>query len=58
MLHEAFYIAKSGRPGPVVIDLPKDVLFALGPYSGPRTGATRLPSTTVPDPAPSLKRSR
>jgi len=29
VMHEAFYIAKSGRPGPVVIDLPKDVLFAL-----------------------------
>jgi acetolactate synthase-1/2/3 large subunit len=35
VMHEAFYIAKSGRPGPVVIDLPKDVLFALGPYSEP-----------------------
>jgi acetolactate synthase I/II/III large subunit len=33
MIHEAFYVAKSGRPGPVVIDLPKDILFALGPYS-------------------------
>jgi acetolactate synthase-1/2/3 large subunit len=35
MIHEAFYVAKSGRPGPVVIDLPKDVLFAPGPYSRP-----------------------
>ncbi len=35
MLHEAFYVARSGRPGPVVIDLPKDVLFALGPYTPP-----------------------
>ncbi|HEV2337138.1 MAG TPA: acetolactate synthase 3 large subunit [Stellaceae bacterium] len=34
-MHEAFYVAKSGRPGPVVVDLPKDILFALGPYSGP-----------------------
>src|SRR5689334_5463980 len=33
VVHEAFYIAKSGRPGPVVIDLPKDVLFATGPYT-------------------------
>src|SRR6202047_1702003 len=32
VLHEAFYVAKSGRPGPVVVDLPKDVLFAPGPY--------------------------
>jgi acetolactate synthase-1/2/3 large subunit len=38
MMHEAFYVARSGRPGPVVVDLPKDVLFALGPYSGPEAG--------------------
>jgi len=34
-IHEAFHIARSGRPGPVVIDLPKDVQFALGDYVGP-----------------------
>jgi acetolactate synthase I/II/III large subunit len=34
-LHEAFYVAKSGRPGPVVVDLPKDVLFAMGAYTAP-----------------------
>ncbi|WP_193367763.1 acetolactate synthase 3 large subunit [Pelagibius marinus] len=26
IMHEAFYVARSGRPGPVVVDLPKDVL--------------------------------
>jgi acetolactate synthase-1/2/3 large subunit len=35
ILHEAFYIAKSGRPGPVVVDIPKDVQFATGTYIGP-----------------------
>jgi acetolactate synthase-1/2/3 large subunit len=35
ILHEAFYIATSGRPGPVVIDIPKDVQFKRGIYSGP-----------------------
>jgi acetolactate synthase I/II/III large subunit len=35
VLHEAFYIAQSGRPGPVLIDVPKDVQFALGTYYGP-----------------------
>ncbi len=35
VLHEAFYIAKSGRPGPVVVDIPKDVQFATGNYVGP-----------------------
>ena len=34
-MHEAFYIAKSGRPGPVVIDLPKDIQVATGTYIGP-----------------------
>src|SRR6476661_9446088 len=33
IVHEAFYVAKSGRPGPVVIDLPKDILIGKGPYS-------------------------
>ena len=35
VLHEAFYVAKSGRPGPVVVDIPKDVQFATGNYVGP-----------------------
>ena len=34
-IHEAFYIARSGRPGPVVVDLPKDVQFSEGVYVGP-----------------------
>jgi acetolactate synthase I/II/III large subunit len=35
VLHEAFFIASSGRPGPVVVDIPKDVQFALGTYVKP-----------------------
>jgi len=35
VLHEAFYVASHGRPGPVVVDLPKDVLQALGLYESP-----------------------
>ena len=31
-IHEAFHVARSGRPGPVVVDLPKDVAMATGPY--------------------------
>ena len=33
-IHEAFYIATSGRPGPVLVDITKDVLLAQAPYSG------------------------
>jgi acetolactate synthase-1/2/3 large subunit len=35
ILHEAFHIAASGRPGPVVVDIPKDVQFAKGVYARP-----------------------
>ena len=35
MLHEAFQIATTGRPGPVVVDIPKDVQFKKGRYIGP-----------------------
>jgi acetolactate synthase-1/2/3 large subunit len=34
VIHEAFYVARSGRPGPVVVDLPKDVLINTGTYIG------------------------
>jgi acetolactate synthase I/II/III large subunit len=36
ILHEAFYVATHGRPGPVVVDIPKDVQFAKGKYVGPK----------------------
>jgi acetolactate synthase-1/2/3 large subunit len=32
-VHEAFHVARSGRPGPVVIDLPKDILIGKGRYT-------------------------
>ncbi|CUH69574.1 Acetolactate synthase isozyme 3 large subunit [Thalassovita autumnalis] len=35
-LHEAFHVATSGRPGPVLIDIPKDVQFADGEYTPPQ----------------------
>jgi acetolactate synthase-1/2/3 large subunit len=36
VLHEAFYVAANGRPGPVVVDLPKDIQFKTGTYARPR----------------------
>ncbi len=33
VIHQAFHVATSGRPGPVLIDVPKDVQFAEGPYT-------------------------
>ena len=36
IIHEAFYVAAHGRPGPVVIDIPKDVQFKAGTYVGPK----------------------
>jgi len=41
VMHEAFHIARSGRPGPVLVDIPKDVQFAMGTYYG----MDEIPST-------------
>ncbi len=43
IMHEAFYVARSGRPGPVVVDLPKDILQAKGSYTSGQVN-TRHPS--------------
>lgn len=38
VLHEAFYVAANGRPGPVLVDLPKDVIVGHGIYTAPKKG--------------------
>ena len=37
VMHEAFYIATTGRPGPVLVDIPKDVLFSKTIYESPKS---------------------
>ncbi|WP_120499812.1 acetolactate synthase 3 large subunit [Roseovarius sp. EL26] len=39
-LHQAFHVATSGRPGPVVVDIPKDVQFASAEYTPPGKAKT------------------
>ena len=52
VVHEAFAIAAGGRPGPVLIDLPKDVLIASAPYVPPSAEPHRsYRPRTAPDPA-------
>ncbi len=41
VVHEAFHIATSGRPGPVVIDIPKDVQVATATYARPASNRHR-----------------
>jgi acetolactate synthase-1/2/3 large subunit len=41
IVHEAFYVARSGRPGPVVIDLPKDIVINPAPYVSASTAPHR-----------------
>src|SRR5213082_1155788 len=52
-IHEAFMVARAGRPGPVVIDIPKDVMMTRGPYEA--AGRVERHKTyrprTEPDPA-------
>ena len=42
VVHEAFRVATTGRPGPVVVDIPKDVQFAKGIYHAPDATKMRL----------------
>ena len=52
VVHEAFLVARSGRPGPVVVDLPKDIVINPAPYSAPATAPHRSYRPRLdPDPA-------
>jgi acetolactate synthase I/II/III large subunit len=49
VVHEAFYVARSGRPGPVVIDLPKDIVINKAPYTEPTGAHPSYRPRTEPD---------
>ena len=49
VVHEAFYVARSGRPGPVVIDLPKDIVIGKAPYVAAASGHKSYRPRTEPD---------
>ena len=51
ILHEAFHVATSGRPGPVVVDIPKDVQFANALYKSPAEATHRRVRTVDVDTA-------
>jgi len=40
VLHQAFHVATTGRPGPVLVDIPKDVQFASADYTSPQKAKT------------------
>ena len=50
VVHEAFYVARSGRPGPVVIDLPKDIVIGKAPYADAKRMHPSYRPRTDPDP--------
>jgi len=39
-IHQAFHVATHGRPGPVLVDIPKDVQFATAAYTPPQAART------------------
>ena len=41
VIHQAFHVATAGRPGPVLVDIPKDVQFASGTYVAPAKARTQ-----------------
>jgi acetolactate synthase-1/2/3 large subunit len=55
-LKEAFYLARTGRPGPVLVDIPKNIASARMPYQAP--GKLRLrPYSAIPPPHPKQLRA-
>ena len=56
VFHEAFKIAQNGRPGPVLIDIPKDVQFAKGSYV--EKNKIAIPSHRLFEPSPNFEEKK
>tara|TARA_B100000575_G_scaffold287014_1_gene284642 strand:- start:1042 stop:2808 length:1767 start_codon:yes stop_codon:yes gene_type:complete len=56
VFHEAFTIAQNGRPGPVLIDIPKDVQFAKGSYV--EKNKIVIPSHRLFEPSPNFEKNK
>ena len=56
VFHEAFTIAQNGRPGPVLIDIPKDVQFASGTYE--EKSKIIIPSHRLFEPSPDFEKNK
>ena len=52
VMHEAFHVARSGRPGPVVVDLPKNIQMAQGALRRARTRSSTAPTIRAPSRTP------
>ncbi|MFN9141567.1 MAG: acetolactate synthase 3 catalytic subunit [Betaproteobacteria bacterium] len=56
-MRKAFFIAQSGRPGPVLVDIPKDITIAKAPFSYPRDMAMRSYNPVVKGHAGQIKKA-
>ena len=56
-IRKAFFIAQSGRPGPVLVDIPKDITIAKAPFSYPRDMAMRSYNPVVKGHAGQIKKA-
>ncbi len=57
VIHEAFYVATHGRPGPVVVDIPKDIQFQEGIYTPPENVRHRTYHPRVKGDAESIEQA-